>query len=579
MDERRIGRVVPPDPPPQFWLTKQNRAVLEPLDAKREAGGVLTDQEWVTYCRLRGREDLYFFAKYCCGFDWLEAELHAPLAWVWQRPNTFGVADGVHYSSTRLALLPRSHLKTTLCTQAWALWMLVRNPEERGLIYTHSFSFAKKLMAPIKARLEGKGPLGQFFLACFGEIVPGKQEREKWTETMITLRREGAYTDVSLEATGVGAAVTGGHFTFQAIDDLQDKKETREQIEKIIEDYNNLTPMLLPRGQRRIVATRWGWYDHSAYVMRHFQHVVVAKREWIENGHYIFSRIKDMEDEILALKRRDGFLHSCWYLNQPRDDAKGGWRRSWVRRFRRSGQDIEALDRDGKVERTIPLATCNVFVFIDPNTGDPPGGARDQNARSEQDYVGLIVLAVASDHRRYVLRAMRARWGVDEFVRAVFQIVAYWHPQWVAIEQVSFARLFVPIFQMHFLQGKPPFTIIPWPGGRASKRERITGLDDFYSNGMIYHLDEDATGGTEALESELEDGESAEYDDLSDALSAHLKLVYAPGERQSQALPKPWKLEEELMAHLDPTSARVWASVERKAEEERWGGREFWRDN
>ena len=579
MDERRIGRVVPPDPPPKFWLTKQNAAALGPLDEKKDSGATLTDQEWVQYCRLRGREDLYFFAKHCCGFDWLEAGLHAPLAWAWQRRNVFGAVDGQHYGHTRLALLPRSHLKTTLCTQAWALWMLVRNPEERGLIYTHSFSFAKKLMAPIKARLEGKGPLGQFFLACFGEIVPGKQEREKWTETMITLRREGAYTDVSLEATGVGAAITGGHFTFQAIDDLQDQRESREQIEKIIEDYNNLTPMLLPRGQRRIVATRWGWYDHSAYVMRHFKNVVVALRQWKEEDRFIFSRIVDMEDEIVALKRRDPLQFSCWYMNIPSDETKGGFKRSWFRYCRRSGQDIEALDRDGKVERTIPLATCNVFVFIDPNTGDVPGGSRDQNARREQDYVGLIVMAVAPDHRRYVLRAVRARWGTDEFVRAVFQIVSYWHPQWVAVEQVSFARLFVHIFQMHFQQGKPPFTIIPWQGGRASKDERIRGLIDYYSNGMIYHLDEDSSGGIAALEAELEDFPNAEYDDCSDALSAHIPLAYAPGERRSDAVPKPWKLEEELMMNLDPGAARAWACVERKSEEEQWGGREFWRNN
>jgi phage terminase large subunit-like protein len=571
--ERDNHVILPPAPPYRFWMTEP----LRPLQAKLDAGATLTSEEFVEYHRLRGRQDLYFFAKYCLGFDWLEWDLHGPLAWAWQRENG-DQEDGITYGRMRMALIPRGHLKTTLCTQAFALWLLVRNPEERILIYSSNMTQAKKIFAFIKATLGGLGTHGQFFKACFGDIIPAKQEREKWTDSMLNVKRVGAYTDASLQASGVGSTITGGHFTWQLVDDVVGEQLSREQMQKVIAAFDNLTPMYssLKDGQRRVVGTYWAFYDPYTYVHKFWPHALVARRTWLEKDgaptgdydakHLIFSRC-DVE-EALTLKRRNPFFFSCQYELNPRDEGKIGFRRDWFRYFRRHGDTLEELDREMRVVRKVKLAALNIFVLIDPNTGRVPGQQLDSNQRRDHDYVGIVVLGVDPDNVWYVLRAVRKRYNPDELITHTFALADFWKPLFVAMERVAAQNLFFHIFRMAMKRLRKWFNLIDWKGGQQSKEERIKGLIPLYANGLVLHRlcdREDEQQAIHALEDELVDFPNAEYDDLSDALSAAIPLVYARGREPSDSELKPWTPNDEL-DQLDESSARAWRLTEQKDE-------------
>lgn len=521
----------PPAAPARFWMSPE----LEPLQAKLDHGEPLGSDEMVEYCRLRGKRDLFFFGKYCFGFDWLEAPLHADLAFAWQVPT--GVAHaGKIYGNVRMALLARGSLKTTLLTQAYSAWRLVRDPEERGLIFTYSYAFGVKILSVIKSRFEGHGPHGQWFLALYGDLIPAKKERERWTENMLTIKRQGSYTDASLEASGVGAGVTGGHFTFACLDDPQGKQEPPSQIEKIRDAVDNLTPMLLARAPLRIAATHWGFNDVVTHLKRAHPRCVVAQRAWKEDGTLVFTRTD--EEAALSLKRRNPLLFSCWYENNPRDDSKDGFRRQWFRYFDQTGDRISELDADGKPVREIKAGTCNVFFFVDPNTGRTPGASTSTSKR-EHDYLGLVVLLVGPDNSWYIPRVIRARWSVDQFVNETFTLADYYQPKFIALEQRAAQILFRHIFLTEGKRRNQFLTIIDWKGGTASKEERIKSLMPRYANGMILHrANGNATvqEGIAALESELLDFPTAEYDDVADALSAAGPLAYAPGARPRHEL-------------------------------------------
>lgn len=583
------GYYIFPDAPPyRFWLKGERLCELQGrIDSKQ----TLSDADFLEYKRLRGKQDFFFFAKYIAGFTWLEWPLHGPIAYAWSAPN--GTRHGGRiYGRFRLGVIPRAHLKTSLMTQAYCLWRLVRNPEERVLIYTSTFDFAGVIMNYIRTTLEGGGQHGEMFLQCYGDIVPRPGDRSKWTANDITLNRKGAFSDPSIKARGIGSRVVGGHHTLQLIDDLVVEELNRTQMDKAIRELDGLDPLYhsVALGERRYVGTPWAFYDPIVYIARNWKEALVVRIPWRdadkrpiftyeqadrEAGLPMGTSAKEHIAYAEGMKQRNSWFFACQYECFPQSEEGLGFRKHWFKYFTLKGGVIQELDRDEKPleGRKVPLAACNTFILIDPNVIDPPGSRTNQNTnveiRKKGDFAAWIVLAVSPDNHWYVLRVIRWRCNLDQFTAKTHELVAVWQPKWVAIEQVAAQRLFYHIFQREFKAGKPKFQIVPWAGGHASKPMRIKGLIPFYSNGFVWHRvgeQPEVTRGFHDLEGELLDGEGAEHDDASDALSAAVPLVYPPGKN------RPMELEEQIRlikrdakwATLDPASRDEAIAWERK---------------
>lgn len=575
--------IFPPTPPYRFWL--RGTRLME-LQKYVDDGGELGGADFLEYKRLRGREDFFYFAKYIAGFSWLEWRLHGPIAYAWSAPNgtRVGSGQGHHgqvYGHFRLGVIPRAHLKTSLMTQAYALWRLVRNPEERILIYTSTYDFAGVIMNYIRTTLEGGGRHGQMFLQCYGEIVPPPNDRTKWTTNDLTINREGAYSDPSIKARGIGSRVVGGHHTLQLIDDLVVEELTRAQMDKVIRELDGLDPLYhsLAHGERRYVGTPWAFFDPITYIRANWRDACVVCIPWkdakgqpvftyeqadIADGQPIGTSLKEHVNKAEKLKRRSAWFFSCQYECYPKSEEGLGFKKRWFKYFRRERDKLVQLNAEGAPTGVkVPIAACNTFVLIDPNVIDPPGSRSSLNTnvenRKKGDYAAWVVVCVSPENDWYVVRVIQKRCNLDWFTAKTHELVAEWKPQFVAIEQVAAQRLFFHIFQREFRAGKPQFQITPWAGGHASKPSRIKGLIPFYSNGFVWHRqadDPDITEGVNTLEMELLQGDSAEYDDCADALSAAVPLVYPPGGR------KKGQLDEALEAlkrdakfkNLDPIS-------------------------
>lgn len=582
--------LMPQQPPPRFWMdaklsgrpeseAQRLREIVAAIDADEE----LMQGDFIDYMKLRGLADLFFFAKYLCGHNWLTADLHGPLAWAWQAPDGWRAADGQRFDRYRLAVLARSHLKTTLLTQDAALFDAIRDVEERLLIYTHSLGFTAEVMSPMKSLLEGEGKGAELFQVCYGDRVPAPEERGKkykWDQLNLCLKREGRYTDATIKGSAVGAKVTGTHSTKQYIDDLVGEELNRTLMEKTIKQLENLTYCYhsLKLGRRRIVGTPWGFYDPIAYSRKHWPEALVARLPWRRpSGELMFDKCD--VPEALRIKKQNPWFFSCQYDVWPKDEGKNGFQREWFKSFRREDDMLFRLDADGKVTKKVALSECNTFVIIDPNTGRVPGQkvTSDMNAPTSRalDYAGFITVAVDRERYGYVLSAIRRRCNTAELVDLAFQLVAIWKPKKVIIEQRAAQILFVDLFRIAFRNGKPPFVIDDFPGGHASKEERIKGLIPMYANGLVYHREgggAEVQEGMAALEEELCDFPNAEYDDLSDALSVYIKKCYAPGAAEP-AIEDGGRDErfEESIAALDQGSrraARAWQKRKRTSSDE-----------
>jgi len=576
----------PAPPPYRFWL--KGTRLIE-LQGRLDSGQVLEGADFLEYKRLRGKEDFFYFAKHIVGFSWLEWDLHGPIAYAWSCPN--GTRNGKQrYGRFRLGVIPRSHLKTSLMTQAYAMWRLVRNTEERILIYTSTFDFAATIMNYIRTTFEGGGTHGELFLQCYGEIIPHPNDRSKWTANDITIKRQGGFSDPSIKARGIGSRVVGGHHTVQLVDDLVVEELTRQQMDKAIRELDGLDPLYhsVALGERRYVGTPWAFYDPIVYICRYWRDALVVRIPWRDaDKKPVFkyreadralglpegASIKEYTAYAEGMKRRNAWFFACQYECYPQSEDGIGFRKEWFKYFKMAAGTFIELDRDEKeTGRKVRAAECNTFILVDPNVIDPPGsrtGNTNVEIRRKGDFAAWVVLCVSPDNNWYIPRVIRWRCNVDQFLARTHELVALWAPKWVAIEQVAAQRLFFHLFTRDFRDGKPKFQIIPWAGGHASKPVRIKGLIPFYSNGFVHHRVADQpeiTQGFSDLEGELLDGEGAEHDDASDALSAAVPLVYPPGRD------RPGQLDQAIAAikqdaklrMLDPNSRAEAISWARK---------------
>jgi len=551
--------IFPPPPPYRAWLRGDR---LCELQGRVDSGQTVEGADFLEYKRLRGRQDFFYFAKYIAGFTWLEWPLHGPIAWAWSAPNGWRTPTGQRYGRFRLGVVPRAHLKTSLMTQAYCMWCLVRDPEERILIYTSTFDFAGVIMNYIRTTFEGGGMHGKIFEQCYGDIIPRPSDRSKWTTNDLTINRQGAYSDPSIKARGIGSRVVGGHHTKQLIDDLVVEELNRTQMDKVIRELDGLDPLYhsVALGERRYVGTPWAFYDPIVYITRGWKDACVVRIPWRdaekrpvftyteadrERGLPEGSSLREYTAYAEGMKRRNSWFFSCQYECFPSSEDGLGFKKEWFRYFRmQSGQFIE-LDRDEKeTGRKVRAAECNTFMLVDPNIIDPPGSRTagvntNVENRRKGDFAAWVVLCVSPDNYWYIPRVIRWRCNVDQFLAKTHELVSIWQPKWVAIEQVAAQRLFYHLFVRDFRDGKAKFTIIGWPGGHASKPSRIRGLIPNYSNGFVLHRLADqpeVMQGILDLEHELIDSEKPEHDDASDALSAAIPLVWAPGKERTVQL-------------------------------------------
>lgn len=480
MSTTAVGRseenwlVIPPTPPHQWWLDPAHHGLRDPAgdqelialqriyDENEFGGRPFTSDEHYQYNRLRGLRDLFWLGKWVLGFDRLQGDLHADLAYAWQCPDGTSLARGPA-GLFRWAAMHRGGLKSTLLTIAFAVFLLIRDHNERILIYSANFSIAKKIFGAIRRLLEGKGDGGKFFLDCYPEMRTTKAMRDKWNENMLTIPRDIPYSDHSLECSGVGAVITGSHFTTELIDDAVGKLENSEQMNKILETLNNLDPLLdsFETGKRRMACTPWGFWDPAARAERTEPEALVCRRSMFEEldptapqgrrpvtdpAQFTYERLiyrwKPNMDRTIArakkIARETPYFWSAQFNCWPKAVGTVGFRAEWFRRFVRRGDFLAEIDTDGREKRKLPLAACNIFITVDPIGGDKRGthGPLDPNRAPsmDSDYVGIAVVAISDENMRYVLEIDRRRYNDDEMQRRIFELVARYHPRSVHIE-------------------------------------------------------------------------------------------------------------------------------------------------
>lgn len=197
------------------------------------------------------RVSLKYLAKEILGMSKWDDDLHDDLA-------NYLENSGKH----KLILIPRGHLKSSIVTIAWTIQQLLRNPNLRILIRNAVWDQSRRFLGEIQGHLEdGQLPL------LFGSF---KTAKTAWTKEECDIQQKKIKkASPSIMTAGIETSLTGLHFDVIVDDDLVNDKNTstKEQIQKVIDVYNDSFNLLDRGGTHIVIGTRWNLRDLYGHIL------------------------------------------------------------------------------------------------------------------------------------------------------------------------------------------------------------------------------------------------------------------------------------------------------------------------
>lgn len=209
------------------------------------------ESQEVAQLREACRVSLKYLAKEVLGMSKWDDGLHDDLAEYLEK-------SGKH----KLILIPRGHLKSSIVTVAWTIQQLLRNSNTRILLRNAVWDQSRRFLGQIQGYLEdGQLPL------IFGRF---KNQKTLWTKEECDIaQKKVKKASPSIMTAGLETSLTGLHFDIIVDDDLVNDKNTstKEQIQKVIDVYNDSFNLLDRGGIHIVIGTRWSNKDLYGHIL------------------------------------------------------------------------------------------------------------------------------------------------------------------------------------------------------------------------------------------------------------------------------------------------------------------------
>lgn len=175
------------------------------------------------------------------------------------------------YNNRRVVLMPRGHLKSTVCSVLYVLWRIYRNPNIRILVGCNKLELSQAFIRELRQYLEDPELQLRVWNArphIQGKLVPemdaaGRKRRAKksedddteaedkkviWTLAAIQVLRDEKLREPTVLATSVGTRVTGQHYDLLILDDVVDfdNVSTPQKVSKTFEWCQDMESVLDP---------------------------------------------------------------------------------------------------------------------------------------------------------------------------------------------------------------------------------------------------------------------------------------------------------------------------------------------
>lgn len=403
--------------------------------------------------------------------------------------------------------------KTQQFSVGTVLWALGRNPRLRIAVVSRAQFQASKIVRSVAQYIEQSPELRM----VFPHLVPGRKPGDKWTETMLTVNREGIIKEPSLQAFGVDGAITGSRVDGFIIDDILDEKNTR-------------TKALRDQVERKFFSQFWSrrskyepwvyflgnaWHPDDLYTRLEsmgwpcFRYPVIVTEELAERG--ITEMVPDLHGNEVAqpIPIGDPSWRDHWpeerieevrsktpplefaraYLCVSRDDKDARFRREWIEKCTEAGRvcEIHTLAHTlGHALRDDPFLDLDEVevdamqveaVFNPENTHYWEGvaaalGVRvytgvDLSTGKGKDLTCLFTMLVYPDGDRRVLDIQSGRWQADE----IFQRIVDVHRRFGSIVMVE--NVAAQDYIVQLLRKQTNIPVFPFTTGRNKADPRF----------------------------------------------------------------------------------------------------------
>lgn len=377
--------------------------------------------------KLLGKTNLYFLSEGILGYNQLQPSAHAALCNFLDRSQ----------SKRKMVLMPRGHLKSTICTVSRSIQKCLQNPDGyRALIANEVALKAQAFLTEIKQHWQ----INEMLRALWPELVPKKivGPGSDWSNATATINRNSTLKESTWTTIGAGGSGAAWHFNHIIPDDLvgDQHKQSRADMERVKVWNRGLEALLdnLDTDEICWVGTRKTMDDVYADTMEQYEgELEVFIRQPIENGQPIFPLKFSLERfQQIMEKKPEEWAHD--YMNNP--VGKGGvdWTSALVQyyRWKDNGTEVEFQDAATGLWQTWRKQDLDITITCDPNSGK----------KLAPDKAAIIVHGVTPELRDgishiLVLEAWSDRASPTEFVDKIFDLALKWNARVVGIEEAG----------------------------------------------------------------------------------------------------------------------------------------------
>lgn len=446
--------------------------------------------------RLLSIHSPMFFATYYLGFDYAK---HQDI-WLNDCEKYTKEAKDRNQKNKMLLLAPRDHGKSFLSI-AYTVRRLCIDRNAKILWISASSGQAEKRVRMVKKFLNDPKIIADW---ASDDLPPFKDESTKWVSTQIYIVRPDESVDPSVEATGCGGSITGGHVDVIIMDDLEDDKtvysssvreKTREWLRGTVQ------PMLNRNGFMLVVGTRKHFDDVYAHMIKDPTFAVrndPAISQMPESYTFDMGMDSDGRDVIrnvvvngpsqvlwpeerpieYLLKEKQavgGLLFAREFMNQVQSDDAAAFKWEWLEAAKEKGQHL-GFGEIPPVERLQVVQGWDLALITDAKR------AEDQDG----DYTVGTTWGKDQDGNRYLLSMVRFR-GVspNQLQRKIVEEYERFQQfvTCVMIEKNAFGQLH--LLELQKKTDLPLKQHLTTAGAKSSPWTGVPALSALFENGKI----------------------------------------------------------------------------------------------
>ena len=449
------------------------------------------EKQYVANERYKCITDLYYLCSSYLGYALVE-RVHRPVCnfFVKKDPEkSFYEQDTVR---NRLLLDPRGHFKTTIDVGDIVQWILCF-PDIRILISSGAVELAERMLAEVGFHFTSNLKL----LAIFPEF-----RMEQGTDLLVTkftvpCRANGKLREPTCCVGSAKTIKAGSHYDVEKFDDMVNEVNSinPEQLEKTIQMFDAVVPLLEPGGYKDVIGTRYNESDlYGEIIDRDKKRVKEGNEpEWKvfkrractlpfdKNSKILFEADSEGKPRysyklLKAIKDDNEYLFNCQYLNDPTPVEDRRFTDALIDSISIPDIHIPYYKRDlgGQMYRTGRIILCWDFAF---------------SSEKDADYTCGVAGFYDGMGRLWIVDLVLGRFGPDELVMEIVRMVLKWRPfdPKLVVEKAGGSQLVEPALRDWMIRMKLPFDI-DWvkTHPKRIKNERILGLLPLMKQGKVF---------------------------------------------------------------------------------------------